>query len=407
MKISRVFSRTLVIIAGLLPGCGTNTSTSECDRFVSWIAPAKEAYMKTHQVYPVPEELQALAVRYMPKLWVHPESWHPISFEEYLAQSKLLRKSDGKVLMESPSAEDVAALDLETQCGSYFEAADVAAASPAPLYIQLFRDRSPADPLESWTYIKYNPVFDWSGLAKQMSWVSHLGAFFGGGKKDRWHRLDVHTSAILAFDNQKRLRMLTLAQHNHQQTYLPGRDFPADQPPILAAALRSNELYLDGGESTPVEHRVVPFFTKVSFLIDPKQKPWLWALDVTYGRHAGGEEVPLRPVFPEPKHPLADFSGLLAPPRRLFGMYIGRDGPPGYNYYALPAFIPMPDFAAIGFWRGGDLDLLAEISPLLKGFDDTDWEQLVRIMRGHLGEALEAASHDELVGATRSSPESF
>ena len=407
MKISWVLSRGLVIIIGLLPGCGPNISTSECDPFVAWVASAKDTYIKTHQIYPVPEALQALAVRYMPRLWVHPESWRPISFEDYLAQSKLLRRSNGKVLIESPSVEAIAALSQEDQCNAYLEADDVVPNSPAPFYIQVFQDRSPANPLETWTYIKYNPMFDWSGLAKQLSWVSRLGAFFTGGGKDRWHRLDIHTSAILAFDSQYRLRMLTLAQHNHQQTYLPGKDFPADQPPMLVAALRSNELYLDGGESTPVEHRVVPFFTKVAFLIDPKRKPWLWAIDVTYGRHAGGEEVSLSPVFLEPKHPLADFAGLLAPPRRLFGMYIGRDGPPGYNYYALPPFIPMPDFAAIGFWQEGNLDLLAEISPLLKGFEDTDWEELVRIMRHHLSAALETDNSDKRVEVTMSSPKSF
>ncbi len=218
--------------------------------------------------------------------------------------------------------------------------------------------------------------------------MGHLGALLTGGGKERWHRLDVHTAVILGFDHQQRLRLLTLAQHNHQQTYLPGRDFPADQRPLLAAAVRSNELYLDKGEETAVEHRVVPFFGKAAYLIDPKQKPWLWGIDVAYGRNAGGEEVPFYPVFLEPKHPLADFGGLLAPPRRVFGMYIGRDGPPGYNYYAPPSFLSLPDFAAMGFWQAGNTELLREISPLLKGFDDTDWEALVQIMRRRLRAAL-------------------
>ncbi len=390
MKITRVFSKALILIAGLLPGCSSNTSTSKCDPFVAWIAEAKDAYMQTHQIYPVPEELQTLAIQYMPRLWVHPESWHPIAFEDYLAQSKLIRQSDQKVLMVSPAPDAIAALSQEEQCDAYFEAAaDIAPVSPAPLYIQVFHDRSPDNSEETWTYIKYNPVFDWSGLAKKISRMSSVGAFFTGGGKDRWHRLDVHTSAILAFDSRQQLRMLTLAQHNHQHTYLPGRDFPAGPPPMLAAAVRSNELYLDGGESTPVEHRVVPFFTEAAFLIDPKHKPRLWGIDVTYGRHAGGEEVPVSPVFLEPKHPLADFAGLLAKPRRFLGMYIGRDGPPGYNYYALPAFMALPDFAALGFWQAGNLDLLAEIFPLLRGFEDTDWEGLVRIMRRRLSAALE------------------
>ena len=67
----------------------------------------------------------------------------------------------------------------------------------------------------------------------------------------------------------------------------------------------------------------MPFFTGVAFLIDPDQKPRFWAKDITYGRNAGGREVMLRPVFIKPGHPLADFAGLLGPPRRLLGRYIG------------------------------------------------------------------------------------
>ncbi len=71
--------------------------------------------------------------------------------------------------------------------------------------------------------------------------------------------------------------MLTLARHNHQQTFLPGRYFPVDTAPHLVAAFRSNELYLDGGQTVPVYHRVVPFFNDVAYLIDSERKPRLWA----------------------------------------------------------------------------------------------------------------------------------
>jgi hypothetical protein len=35
-------------------------------------------------------------------------------------------------------------------------------------------------------------------------------------------------------------------------------------------------------------HRVVPFFTDVAYLIDPDEKPLFWAIDIAYGRNAGG-----------------------------------------------------------------------------------------------------------------------
>jgi hypothetical protein len=102
--------------------------------------------------------------------------------------------------------------------------------------------------------------------------------------------------------------------------------------------------------------------------------------------------VQLHPVFIEPGHPLADFAGLLAPPRRILGIYIGRDGPPGYNYYALPAYIPLVNFAAMGYWRSGDKNLLRQLEPQIKNSDPmrgTDWQKMVGLMRSRLAKALE------------------
>lgn len=383
----RLLATTFIFVISL----SAHSLAAKCDGFVSWVAPAKDAYFKKHRIYPIPNHIQDLAMRNMPRLWVHPQSWQPIDFEDYLAKSKLIRKSDKSVLKVSPSVPYLVNLDYEKQCGVYLDAAEIAPNNPAPIYIQAFWDENPADPNEKWTYIKYNLVFDWSGLAAEVSWLSRLGAWLSGGTQDRWHRLDIHLAAIMAFDSQNRIRLLTLAQHNHQQTYLPEIDFPSDQRPHLVAAYRSNELYLDDGSSTATRHRVVPFFSDVAYLIDPTKKPRFWAVDEAYGRNAGGEEVLLKPIFIEPMHPLADFAGLLGPPRRLLGRYIGRDGPPGFNYYALPAYVSMVNFASMGHWREGDLDLLRQLQPLIKDKDDmrtTDWVAMVALMRNRLARAI-------------------
>ena len=364
---------------------------ADCDEFVTLVKPAKDAYMQKHRIYPIPEATRALALQFMPRLWVHPDSWQPIAFEDYLAGARLIRNSDKQVIQQQLGWRDLADLNEEEQCGAHLDAPEIASRNPAPLYIQVFWDESPANPAEKWTYIKYNLVFDWSGLAAEIGWLGRFGAFFSGGRIDRWHRLDIHLAAILAFDPTHKVRLLTLAQHNHQQTFLPGRDFPGDAAPHLVAAFRSNELYLDNGQSDPVYHRVVPFFNDVAFLIDAARKPRLWARDAAYGRNAGGREVQLRPVFIEPNHPLANFAGLLAPPRRLLGIYIGRDGPPGYNYYALPAYIPLFNFAAMGYWRAGDQDLLQQLEPLINDGDPmhgTDWPKVVTLMRKRLAQSL-------------------
>ncbi len=393
MDLAKLPRHPQIIVASLLflVVTGATCSAADCDEFVSWVAPAKNAYQKTHRIYPVAEIYKDLAARYMPRIWVHPESWQPIDFDDYLANSRLVRTSDRKVLIAAPGVQDMIALNYEEQCASHLEADEVPPHNPAPIYIQVFQDENPADATHQWTYIKYNLVFDWSGLAAEISWLSRFGAWLSGGDLGRWHRLDIHLAAILAFDAARQLRMLTLAQHNHQQTFLAGIDFPQNQKPLLVAAARSNELYLDDGKTLPSAHRVVPFFTDVAYLIDSGQKPMFWAVDITYGRNSGGLEIQLNPVFIEPGHPLANFAGLLAPPRRLMGIYIGRDGPPGYNYYALPDYIPLVDFAAMGFWRAGDIQLLQQLKPFIADKNDmhaTDWKAMVSFMRKRLASAI-------------------
>jgi hypothetical protein len=69
-------------------------------------------------------------------------------------------------------------------------------------------------------------------------------------------------------------------------------------------------------------------------------------------------------------------------------MYTGRDGPPGYNYYAPPAYISLVNFAAMGYWQAGDLELLKEITPFIDDLRNTDWRAIVQVMRGRLADAI-------------------
>jgi hypothetical protein len=130
----------------LLVSMTSQALAEECDGFVSWVTPAKDAYFQKHRIYPIPDHIQKLAKQYMPRLWVHPQSWQPIDFEEYLAKSKLVRKSDKSILKTSPSARYLANLDQEEQCSLYLDAGEITPNNPAPIYIQAFWDENPADP---------------------------------------------------------------------------------------------------------------------------------------------------------------------------------------------------------------------------------------------------------------------
>ena len=359
-----------------------------CSAFVEAIRQDTVRYQAGHRVWPVPDDLRALAIRNTPRLWVHPDSWHPIDFADYLDRADVVSARDGHIVAREPGPEFFGRLRAEDECDLYLRAPDIPSRRPAPIYIQVYRDRPPitgASRGQDWIYIKYNLVFDWSGLPVETGFIGDLGVLISGGDRNRWHRLDIHVSAILAFDAQRHPRVLTLAQHNYERSYLAGRDFDPSRPVDLAAAVDSNELYLDDGSTAPRDHRVVPFFDDYAFLIDGSPRPWLWAMDRVYGRHAGAEQVPLRPTFIAPDAVLATFAGHLAPPRRLFGrIYIGRDGPPGYDYYALSDGIPLPNLVALGYWREGDHDLVERLRPLMKGWRDTDWTAIIDLMRQRL-----------------------
>jgi hypothetical protein len=121
MPLTRIFCRSTFVTLLLLQACSGKASSTICDEFVTMVAPAKTSYIKGHLVFPVPEDLQALANRYLPELWVHSNSSSPISFANYLAGAKLIRHSDSTILMPSPTAATLAAMPMDQQCGTYLD----------------------------------------------------------------------------------------------------------------------------------------------------------------------------------------------------------------------------------------------------------------------------------------------
>jgi len=111
----------------------------------------------------------------------------------------------------------------------------------------------------------------------------------------------------------------------------------------------------------------------------------MWQRDEFVGRNAGGERIEQRPVFIEPLHPLAAYAGLLAPKRRILGMYVGRDGPPGYDFDGVA---DLPEATVIGFWREEDSAFLPVLAEHLHGFSDTNWTAIADYLRPRLIKAL-------------------
>ena len=383
--------RNLVYIkALLLIGCANIPNL--CDGFTSVVEPARAAYFATNRIYPLPADIYALAAKYKPRLVIHPDGQKPIDFADYLANANLL----GPAKKTNRPIADIAQLSYDEQCHSYIEPSrdPVISQPPYPWYLQAFRDQAPGDPSRQWTYLKFNLVFDWSGLGVDLGGLAQVGVTLLGGSAARWHRLDIHTAVVIAIDERGYQRAIAINQHNYVRTYLGGKDFVMTEPATVVAAFRTNELYLDSQKDTAEQFPVVRFYDDLLYLIAGEGKPFLLAQDLVVGAQAGGIELPTRLTVIEPQAPLAAFAGLLAPPKRLLGMiYTGRDGPMGYDYYSLPATVPLNRLTALGYWQEGDLALADQLRPLLEGIeffgDEEEWQPLVQFMEKRIHLALE------------------
>ena len=375
----------------LLTACAT--SSNLCDGFTNWVEPARADYFPKHRIYPLNEEHRRLVATYQPRLVMHTLGTPPIDFDDYLRGAELVRLQGENI--NNVAMDALATLSYAEQCGAYIKPArqEVVSRPPYPWYVQVFRDRGPGGE-EGWLYLKYNLMFDWSGLALHISRSAQMGVnLFGPKAADRWHRLDVHVAVIIGLDAKRRQRMVTITQHNYARTYLAGPEFDASRPVTVAIAARSNELYLDENQPTKRLERVVRFYDDLPYLISGEDRPRYSAYDEVQGHGAGGTLLATRVVVIPPRHPLASFAGLLAPPKRLFGrIYIGRDGPMGYDYYAPPAAFALPRGAALGYWQPGNKILLRQINPLLVQMrdwrDEASWHALLDVLERNLADDL-------------------
>jgi len=206
------------------------------------------------------------------------------------------------------------------------------------------------------TFLKYNILFATSGLPAQLSPWSRFLLVLGGFDKDDWHVLDNFVAAHIVLDDKNTLIAVVLAQHNHHRTYIIGRDIPsaADGRSALDIALRSNEIYPASDSAKPVRHRVIRWSLYLDYLLSGENGPTLKGTDLTMGKNAGGEEFEYHLKVISPCNPLYTSEMILGQPRPFLGMYLGRDGPPGSDYYNTPKLLPMGNMLKFAYLKDGD-----------------------------------------------------
>jgi hypothetical protein len=370
-----------MILAFALPGCGTDSKGYRT--FADY--PGFKEYYAGHCSAGEPIALTAdadkeLLRKHRPRLILPPGGQYPIDFyRDYLPNSLLRRYPGDAVVTEEVTPEllkanqhdrsvyldlqldRVRAAGLQRRVRSATEEGVNEGRRPA-VYGRVYRetvtfaDGSGGQVSRNFTFLKYNVVFATSGLPARLPTGFETFLKLAGFDVNDWHQLDNFVATHVVLDEDDRPVAVILAQHNDHRTYLVGKDvaLPADGRMVFDIALRSNEVYLDSQDSSPVEHRVVRWTLYLKYLLSGEDAPFFRGYDLTYGVNAGGREVSYNLAFLSPCDPFYTATIMLGEPRPFLWWYIGRDGPPGADYYEIPPLLPLGNLLKFSYLHDGD-----------------------------------------------------
>jgi hypothetical protein len=317
---------------------------------------------------PADKDARRVLQRFRPRLVVAPGASWPIDFYRDYLPNAILRDADraGHIITRTVTREVLQSIDPHARV--YLELQRL----PEPhgdgkrpvVYGRLYRESVPLPASDGdsvtrqWTFLKYNVVFVRSGLPAGLPWMYEQTLRLVRLSPEDWHQLDNFCAVHIVLDEEGTPVAVLLAQHNHHRSYLIGRDLvlPRDERLVVAAAQRSNELYLDQGETKPQHHRTIPWAWHLDYLLSGNPRPWVTADDITYGRAAGGEDVPYELAFLAPCDPFYTARSMLGQYRPLLGLEIGRNGPPGADYYTLPELMPLGTLLKASYLQDDDED---------------------------------------------------
>ncbi|GAB4362299.1 MAG: hypothetical protein Kow00128_01940 [Deltaproteobacteria bacterium] len=317
---------------------------------------------RTPEPPPGPQD-RALLEQFRPRFFLPPGGKPPIDFyRDYLPCTVMRRVSDGTVVAEQVTPEALAANRDNREVYLDFLPERAQPERAPVVYGRIYRE-AVTFPTEGGrsrpyrlTFLKYNAVFAASGLAAGVPRVFGILLRILGLPPEDWHELDNFVAVHVVLDEAMRPFAVLLAQHNGHRTYLVGRQIPlpADDRFSFDIALRSNEVYPSSDSEKPVRHRAVRGNRELRYLLSGEDPPLLAADDITIGRLAGGREISYDLAFLSPCDPLYTATTLLGEPRPFLGRYIGRDGPPGSDYYAVPPLLPLGNLLQFGYLQDGD-----------------------------------------------------
>ncbi|MDF1526861.1 MAG: hypothetical protein RRA15_09730 [bacterium] len=345
----------------------------------------REYYQARCDTTPPPAEKdRELLERFRPRFILPPGGSYPIDFyRDFLPYTVMKSWPDKNIvaldvnrgLLQKHRADRGAYLEFDTKRfrsdgkdvrwreGSPTPGEDRSPAVYGRIYRELVSFLEPDGSIEKHDliFLKYNVLFATSGLPAELSAWSRLLLTLGGFDRDDWHVLDNFVAVHVVLDEAEAPIAIILAQHNHHRAFMIGKDIPLplDERTAFDVALRSNEIYPASDSPDAVNHRVIRWSLYLDYLLSGENGPALKGADVTWGRNAGGGEFDYDLKTLSPCDPLYTSEMLLGQPRPFMGIYLGRDGPPGSDYYNTPKLLPMGNMLKFAYLKDGDPEDIA------------------------------------------------
>ncbi|MFB6345551.1 MAG: hypothetical protein ABEK50_07255 [bacterium] len=311
--------------------------------------------------WPQNDTTYRLLHRYKPRIYVAPNSFMPVSFYRDYLPKTVLKNRSGDIVSDTV---DRALLQRYKDNPSHYldyrlsssEALNANTNEITPtLYGRIYADtlslRNIKVPL---LFLKYSPVFPYSGLPYGNGWFKQMGSHMIG-EPWAWHELDIHGAIhVILHRHTKKPVGLLLAQHNHHQLLLRKRDFnwPEGNRVQISFAVRSNEPYLITEQKGT---RLEPTIGNPSDIPALFGRTWIRPMSAGYDRilapKQGASAVKTTLKLLPPDDPLNVSRMELGDQRKLlwFWSTFFREGPPGMDYYAHPGLKNLADLTA--FWN--------------------------------------------------------
>jgi|GEM_PF-1459227 hypothetical protein len=326
--------------------------------------------------------------RFRPHLIIPPGGRYPIDFyREYIPYTILRRYSDGQTVTNTVTPELLKSVKSDTRYYLDFQFDRYQAGGLDRKYHVPFSDKK----MDDWkstvygrvyhetvafptqdgqtlsrqlTFLKYNLIFAVSGLPAKLPSGFEPSLRLVGLDPVDWHQLDNFVAIHIVLDERENPIAAILAQHNHHRTYLIGKDIDLMPDGRIAfdVALRSNEVYPGSDAKEPEEHRVIRWDLYLKYLLSGEDPPFFRGYDITYGIQAGGNGTSYNLIVLSSCDPLYTAKIMLGRPRPFFGQYIGRDGPPGSDYYTIPSLLPPGNLLKLYYLHDGDTEDIRTVS---------------------------------------------